>query len=228
MKNDIMKKATILVIAVIFTSVTLHSQEETEFKNSVDSISYAFGLSVYNSTLQFPMELNYDQLTKAILDAKAQKALMDQSIANTYINTTFQKLKEDDLDKTKLAGTEFMQKNKNEDGVVTTQSGLQYRYIKKGEGTNATMEDQVKVHYIGTLLNGSQFDSSYDRGEPAVFGLNSIIPGWQEILTIIPVGSKVDVWIPSDLAYGDRGAGNGEIPGGATLKFQIELLEIVE
>ena len=120
-----------------------------------------------------------------------------------------------------------MAENKTKSGVITTESGLQYQVVTEGKGAKPTADDKVKVHYTGTLLNGTKFDSSVDRGEPAEFGVGQVIKGWTEVLQLMPVGSKYIVWIPSELAYGERGAG-ADIRPNSTLKFEIELLEIVK
>jgi FKBP-type peptidyl-prolyl cis-trans isomerase len=124
-------------------------------------------------------------------------------------------------------GNAFLEKNKAREGVVTTPSGLQYEILTEGEGPKPTAEDQVRAHYHGTLIDGTVFDSSVDRGEPAVFALNQVIPGWTEALQLMPVGSKWKIYLPSDLAYGERGGGPTIGPN-STLIFEVELLEIVK
>jgi FKBP-type peptidyl-prolyl cis-trans isomerase len=118
-----------------------------------------------------------------------------------------------------------MADNRNAEGVVTTDSGLQYQVLQEGNGPRPGPTDRVTVHYTGTLLDGTVFDSSVERGQPISFSLNEVIPGWTEGLQLMPVGSKYRFWIPSDLAYGSRGAGN-VIPPNATLMFDVELLGI--
>jgi FKBP-type peptidyl-prolyl cis-trans isomerase len=120
---------------------------------------------------------------------------------------------------------QFMADNRNAEGVVTTDSGLQYQVLQEGNGPRPGPTDRVTVHYTGTLLDGTVFDSSVERGQPISFSLNEVIPGWTEGLQLMPVGSKYRFWIPSDLAYGSRGAGN-VIPPNATLMFDVELLGI--
>lgn len=120
----------------------------------------------------------------------------------------------------------YLEENKAKDGVHVTDSGLQYRVIEAGEGPSPKPADIVTVHYAGKLVDGSEFDSSYRRGQPAQFGVGQVIPGWQEALQLMQTGSKFELVIPSDIAYGDQGAG-GVIPGGATLIFEVELLEFM-
>ena len=125
-------------------------------------------------------------------------------------------------------GQAFLAANKDKAGVETTASGLQYQVLEAGDGEKPTAEDVVRVHYKGTLLDGTEFDSSYERGEPAMFSLAQVVPGWQEGIALMPVGSKYRLWIPSELAYGEMGTPNGEIGPNATLVFEVELLEIVD
>ena len=147
--------------------------------------------------------------------------------AKQVINDYFMNLQKERLELNKKAGEEFLNINKGKAGVVTLPSGLQYQVLKQGEGAKPTASDKVKCHYHGTLINGTVFDSSVQRGEPAVFGVSQVIPGWVEALQLMPVGSKYIVWVPSELAYGERGAGQ-DIKPNSTLKFEIELLDIVK
>lgn len=124
------------------------------------------------------------------------------------------------------AGEQFLAKNKKQKGVTVTPSGLQYKVITAGTGEKPTATDRVKVHYRGTLLDGTEFDSSYKRNEPTTFGVNQVIKGWTEALQLMPVGSKWELYIPQELAYGSRSTGN--IPAYSTLIFEVELLEIVK
>jgi FKBP-type peptidyl-prolyl cis-trans isomerase len=125
----------------------------------------------------------------------------------------------------KEEGRKFMAENKKQPGVVELASGIQYKIITQGTGVKPALEDTIKVHYKGTTLDGQIFDDSYSRGEPIEFPLNNLIEGWKQTLVLMPVGSKWQLFIPSDYAYGERGAG-GSIPGGATLIFELELLDV--
>jgi FKBP-type peptidyl-prolyl cis-trans isomerase FklB len=127
----------------------------------------------------------------------------------------------------KFAGEVFLNANKAKEGVVTLPSGVQYLVLKEGTGNQPSISDSVKAHYKGALLDGKEFDSSFRRNQPFTAPLRSLIKGWQEVLPLMKEGSHWRLWIPSDLAYGDRGAGSG-IPGGATLVFEVELLNIVK
>ncbi len=152
---------------------------------------------------------------------------MTPQAAQAYMQTYFMEASTRDAKKTKEEGEKFLNENKTKKDVITTESGLQYQVVTEGTGEKPTAEDKVKVHYTGTLLDGTVFDSSVERGEPAEFGVGQVIKGWTEVLQLMPAGSKYIVWIPSELAYGERGAG-GDIKPNSTLKFEIELLEIVK
>jgi FKBP-type peptidyl-prolyl cis-trans isomerase FklB len=131
------------------------------------------------------------------------------------------------IDKQKQEGKEFLEANKTNEGVVELAEGIQYLVIKEGTGAQPDPADKVKAHYKGCLLDGKEFDNSFKRGEPFTAPLRALIKGWQIALPMMKVGSHWRLWIPSELAYGDRGAG-GDIPGGATLMFEVELIDIVK
>jgi FKBP-type peptidyl-prolyl cis-trans isomerase FklB len=134
--------------------------------------------------------------------------------------------KDDRIGAEKEAGKKFLEENKNSEGVKEIDGGIQYLVVKEGTGPKPEVRSKIKAHYKGSLLNGKEFDSSYRRNQPFTASLTALIRGWQMVIPMMPTGSIWRIWIPSDLAYGDRGAG-GDIPGGATLMFEIELLEIV-
>ena len=154
--------------------------------------------------------------------------IMSVDAAQKYVQENMEKIKDKNLEQqygaNKEAGIKFLAENKTKEGVVTTASGLQYKIITKGTGEIPTADSKVKVHYKGTLLDGTEFDSSYKRNEPATFGAGQVIKGWTEALTLMPVGSKWELYIPSDLAYGSRDA--GPIKPFSTLIFEVELLSI--
>jgi FKBP-type peptidyl-prolyl cis-trans isomerase FklB len=127
----------------------------------------------------------------------------------------------------KAAGIAFMLENRKNEGVLDGPKGIQYKVVTEGSGPKPTKQSTVKAHYAGRLLNGTEFDNSYRRGAPFTAHITALIKGWQEVLPLMPTGSKWIVWIPSDLAYGDEGTGQASIPGGATLEFEIELLEVL-
>jgi FKBP-type peptidyl-prolyl cis-trans isomerase FklB len=154
--------------------------------------------------------------------------IMSVDAAQKYVQENMEKIKDGNLEQqygaNKAAGIKFLAENKTKEGVVTTASGLQYKIITKGTGEIPTAESKVKVHYKGTLLDGTEFDSSYKRNEPATFGAGQVIKGWTEALTLMPVGSKWELYIPYELAYGSRDA--GPIKPFSTLIFEVELLSI--
>lgn len=193
----------------------------------MDKVSYALGLSIGNnfksSGIDSVVMDDFMQGLSDMLEEKAPQLSYDE--AKREIEAYFMDLQQKAVKLNKEAGEEFLKINAHKEGVTTLPSGLQYEVIKMGEGPKPTLSDTVTCHYHGTLINGIVFDSSMDRGEPASFPLRGVIAGWTEILQLMPVGSKWKVTIPSDLAYGDRGAGE-HIKPGSTLIFIIELLSI--
>lgn len=194
----------------------------------MDKISYALGLSIANNFLSSGInKLDIETFAKAIDDVLNQKQTsMNYDEAKNVINEYFTKLQDEKLTINLKAGQEFLAINKNRPGVVTLPSGLQYEIIKEGNGKIPAATDQVKCHYHGTLIDGTVFDSSVQRGTPATFGVNQVIKGWVEALQLMSVGSKWKLFIPSDLAYGAQGAGQSIEPN-STLVFEVEVLDIV-
>jgi FKBP-type peptidyl-prolyl cis-trans isomerase FklB len=196
-------------------------------KNALDSFSYALGLSMAEFYKQQGVEnINTNLVIKALNDSKANKPMLDEAAINNCIISYMQASKGQKAGPYKAEGQAFLDSNKSQAGVVTLPSGLQYRVVKEGTGAKPALTDKVKVHYKGSLINGKVFDSSIGRGEPLTIGVNEVIAGWTEALQLMPVGSKWELFIPSDLGYGD--GGQGEIQPGATLLFDVELLEIVK
>ena len=178
------------------------------------------------------LTIDRDIMVKGFLDAIAKRTeLMDLVKAQAYSNEKMKEIKdrvlETNFGENRKAGEQFLAENKNKEGVVTTASGLQYKVITMGKGEKPTENSQVKVHYRGTLIDGTEFDSSYARNEPATFRANQVIPGWTEALQLMPVGSKWMLYIPQELGYGNREAGDVIKPF-STLIFEVELLEIVK
>lgn len=194
----------------------------------MDKFSYAFGLSLAKDLQRNGVEnLEYDSFAKglkAIFENTTPELTMEE--ANNVLQQHFSKLQEEQTKVATEAGKIFLAENSKRDGVVTLASGLQYQIIKEADGAKPTKNDKVKVHYHGMLIDGRVFDSSVDRGEPASFGVTQVIPGWVEALQLMPVGSKWKLFIPSELAYGERGAGQMIAPN-STLIFDVELLEIL-
>lgn len=195
----------------------------------MDKVSYALGLSIgnnfQNSGINDLQVEDFVKGVKAVLQGTTPELSYDE--AKNVINEYFTKLQGEKLELNKKAGEEFLTINKNKAGVVELPSGLQYEILKKGEGPIPTATDKVRCHYHGTFINGTVFQSSLQSGEPAVFGVSQVIPGWVEALQLMPVGSKWRLFIPSDLAYGEHGAGEAIEPN-STLIFEVELLDLVK
>ena len=198
-------------------------------KNSTDSFSYALGMNVANNLKSQGIEkISNAAMQKAIDDVfNKRKGLLDEQQANMCIQQALQVNMSKKNEDEKKKGAAFLAANKKRPGVVELPSGLQYEVLTKGDLNSPTpkIQDTVVAHYKGTLLDGSPFDNSYDRGEPLTIPVGGVIRGWTEVLQLMHVGDKWKVVIPSDLAYGERGAG-ANIPGGATLIFEMELLSI--
>lgn len=233
-----MKKISVLVATVLVAmGITScgNSHRSASLKTDVDSASYAIGIANGNQFRQMLSNapgnpLNMDNLLvgfEVALKNDSNAMKMTPQAAQAFIQTYFMLVQTREANANKEEGEKFLAENKTKKDVLTTESGLQYQVITEGTGEKPTEKDRVKVHYTGTLLDGTKFDSSVDRGEPAEFPVNGVIKGWTEVLQLMPVGSKYIVWVPSDLAYGERGAGQ-EIGSNKTLKFEIELLEIVK
>ncbi|MDR3268719.1 MAG: FKBP-type peptidyl-prolyl cis-trans isomerase [Tannerella sp.] len=236
-----MKKMNVLAVAIVATMgmMVISCNQggisgNANLKEATDSVGYAIGVS-YGTGLKGQMQTlpgkpaNTDALIAGFLtaikgDTGALKITAEQ--ANEYLNQYFMAEQAKEGEVTKAEGEAFLAANEGKAGVNKTESGLQYTVLTEGTGATPTATDQVKVHYTGKLLDGTVFDSSVQRGEPLTIGVGQVIPGWTEIMQIMPVGSKYQVWIPSDLAYGPRGSGQLIKPN-STLEFEIELLEII-
>lgn len=193
-----------------------------------DSLSYSIGVQVaeYYKTMGVE-KINTDYVAKAFHDVLNDKPLtISEDECNMNIQQKLQQFMATKVSAVKEAGKKFLEENKKRPGVVTLPDGLQYEIITKGTGPIPKATDTVQANYIGTLINGEEFDNSYKRGTPLTIPVSGVIRGWTEALELMPVGSKWKLFIPSDLGYGDRGAG-GAIPGGSALIFEIELLNIV-
>lgn len=171
-------------------------------------------------------ELDINEFATGVGDALADKMAMEPAEIQAVINEFFNRKTEEQSRKAKSAGEDFLAANAKKEGVVTLPSGLQYQVLREGNGKRPKATDQVRCHYEGTLINGTVFDSSYKRGEPAVFGLNQVIKGWTEGVQLMQEGAKYRFFIPYDLAYGERGAGQ-QIPPFAALIFDVELIEVI-
>jgi FKBP-type peptidyl-prolyl cis-trans isomerase FklB len=194
----------------------------------MDKLSYALGMSMASNLMNSGLKnIDVDSFVKAFTEIMDNKTpSMSPQEANQILQDYFTKQQDEMLNKNLEAGKAFLEENKKREGVVTLPSGLQYEVINEGDGTIPKATDKVKCHYHGTLIDGTVFDSSVQRGQPAVFGVNQVIKGWVEALQLMSVGSKWRLYIPSDLAYGKQGAG-GSIEPNTTLIFDVELLGIV-
>ena len=197
-------------------------------KTLSDSASYAIGVSVANFYKQQGInKLNTTLVSKGINDILGnKKALLDDAACNNVMNTYMSKMQAEKSKPRIDSGTNFLAKNKTKPGVKTTASGLQYEVITEGTGDKPTAADSVTCHYKGTLLNGTVFDNSYDRGQPITFSLGGVIPGWTEGLQLMSVGSKYKLYVPYTLGYG--AFDYGPIPGGSLLIFEVELLNVIK
>ena len=192
-----------------------------------DQVAYALGTSIGMQLRQMGAEeLDINEFATGVGDALADKMAMEPAEIQAVINEYFNRKTEELSRKAKSAGEEFLAANAKKEGVVTLPSGLQYQVLREGNGKRPKATDQVRCHYEGTLINGTVFDSSYKRGEPAVFGLNQVIKGWTEGVQLMQEGAKYRFFIPYDLAYGERGAGQ-QIPPFAALIFDVELIEVI-
>lgn len=222
-----------LLSLLVTAGTACAADQPMELQNDEQKLSYAMGLDLgeYFKGLEEKFDLNV--LQQGIIDGyNGNKPLLSPADA-AAIQQTFAKGQQEKqvkkavemVQKNRKAADEFLKGNKTKEGVVETKSGLQYKVIKKGQGAKPVPTDTVKVQYKGTLIDGKEFDSSYKRNEPAVFQVNQVIAGWQEALPLMEVGSTVELFIPPELAYGDRGA-PPVIEPGSMLIFQVELLEI--
>lgn len=192
----------------------------------MDKVSYALGMSIGRQLQQMnAAEVNVDDFAQAIKDVFASKATLTDAEAQAAVEGFFKQKADEQAHAAKQEGETFLAENGKKDGVVTLPSGLQYQVLREGNGRKPSATDQVECHYEGTLVNGQVFDSSYRRGETATFGLNQVIKGWTEGLQLMQEGAKYRFFIPYQLAYGERGAGQS-IPPFATLIFDVELVKV--
>ncbi|RJR43936.1 MAG: FKBP-type peptidyl-prolyl cis-trans isomerase [Deltaproteobacteria bacterium] len=209
------------------------SSKEVAIKSEKDKVSYGIGVSVAKNFKKQGIEVDVNLMAKGLKDefSGAKLLVSDEEMnkALTAYQTELRKkameAKKTSAENNKKEGEAFLAENKKKEGVVTLPSGLQYKILKAGEGKKPKPEDMVEVHYRGTLINGTEFDSSHKAGKPIIFKVTGVIPGWTEALKLMPAGSKWQLFIPSNLAYGERGSG-AVIGPNATLIFEVELLAI--
>lgn len=206
-----------------------------ELDTDAKQFSYVVGMDVGNSLKNLGTDLDLDTVVKAIRDVmEGNELLLNESQANELKQAFFQKRQQEAAEQAqeqaaanREKGEAFLAENAQKEGIETTESGLQYEVIEEGEGDQPAASDRVTVHYTGTLIDGTVFDSSRERGQPATFALNQVIPGWTEGLQLMKEGAHYKFYIPSELAYGERGAGDVIEPG-STLIFDVELMEVAD
>jgi len=237
-----MKKTVLILAAISLVFATSEAKSKKPEKqvqapvnllvNDVDTMSYALGLNVGTDFAKNLKAIpggksNIELLIKGFSTAmRSDSSLLKPEVAMEFFKNYISKAQAKDANVKKAAGEKFLAENKTKDSIVTTASGLQYKVLVAKEGPKPQATDSVKVHYQGFLIDGTKFDSSVDRGQPITFPLNQVIPGWTEGVQLMSVGSKYKFFVPYTLGYGEKGAGNGAIPGFATLIFEVELLDI--
>lgn len=234
-KGANMKFKWVAVLGVLFLAVPLSAEENIVLKDQKEKVSYSIGIDIGNNLKNLKVDMNQDLLVRGIRDVLSETKLLmtEQEIRSTMM--AFQKelmaKREQQMkvlgEKNKKEGESFLAENKKRAGVTTLPSGLQYKVFKAGTGKTPTDTNTVTVHYRGTLIDGTEFDSSYRRGQPATFQVKGVIPGWIEALKLMQEGAKWQLFIPPNLAYGERGAGSVIGPN-ATLIFEVELISIQE
>ena len=227
------RRIAMAMCAAVALSGAASAADAPELKNDKEKISYSIGMDIGGNLKRGSVEVDPDLLAKGLKDSygggktiltedEARKTIADfQKTLMAKQAETMQKLSE----KNKADGEKFLAENAKKEGVKTLPSGLQYREITPGKGKSPKDTDTVSTHYKGTLIDGTEFDSSYKRGEPVTFPVSGVIAGWTEALQLMKEGAKWQLFIPSNLAYGDRGAGR-EIGPNATLIFEVELISV--
>ena len=229
-----MKKQIIALAFAASSSLVMANEATVLLEDKNDKVSYGFGLMLGKRMAQDIPDLEIDAFAQGVRDAIAGKNQQMTDAEVSQLLAEFQREQQqkrlEEVQKTssenKKKGEDFLAANKDKEGVVTLESGLQYKVITEGKGVQPGLTDRVKVHYTGTLIDGTVFDSSVERGQPAAFPVNGVISGWTEALQLMPSGSKWQLYIPSDLAYGPNG--NRSIGPNETLLFEVELLEVVK
>ncbi|MBC7741904.1 MAG: FKBP-type peptidyl-prolyl cis-trans isomerase [Bdellovibrionaceae bacterium] len=219
----------VLVIAAVGLTMTLTACNKPDLKSDKGQASYAIGQQIGQNLKAQNIDFDADTLVASMKDAgKGESKLTKEDIqkAMMKLQESSMKKQQDEGEGNKKKSVDFLEANKSKEGVKLTASGLQYQVITEGTGPMPKKEDNVKCHYTGTLIDGTKFDSSVDRGQPAEFPVGGVIPGWTEALQMMKVGSKYKLFIPPELAYGP--AGRPGIPANSALIFEVELLEIVK
>lgn len=230
-----MKVITFFLGALLLISFGCAADEKLTLKGDDDKQSYALGLEIGNNLRRQPMDLNPEIVAQGLQDALAGgETLMTEQEASDTMAALRKEMAEKQItqmkeksEKNKAEGEAFLEENRKKEGVVTLPSGLQYKVIQEGTGKTPLATDTVTVHYKGTLIDGTEFDSSHRRGQPASFPVTGVIRGWTEALQLMKEGARWQLFIPSELAYGERGAGR-DIGPHATLIFEVELISIAD
>jgi FKBP-type peptidyl-prolyl cis-trans isomerase len=223
----------LVVMLLLSFVIGCSGEKKVDLTNESAKISYSLGVQIGMSYKESHVQLDPAALGKGFADAMNTEPnlLTDEEIQEVLqayhrqLNEAYQKKMQAEGQINKEAGDAFLAANKTKEGVKTTASGLQYKVINEGSGRQPKLEDQVTVHYKGTLIDGTEFDSSIKRGQPATFPVNGVIPGWQEAIPLMKEGAKWELYVPSELAYGPRGAGE-QIRPNSVLIFEVELLSI--
>jgi FKBP-type peptidyl-prolyl cis-trans isomerase FklB len=226
-------KNSFIVTALTLSLAPLGLAADTQLKDQKDKVSYAIGLDIGSTLKRQLIEVNEDLLNMGVQDGlSGKKPLLNEEQVKETMSTFQKDMMKKQADAKKAAGeknaadgAKFLAANKTKEGVKTTASGVQYKVMTEGTGASPKATDTVKVNYRGTTIDGTEFDSSYKRGQAATFPVNRVIKGWTEALQLMKVGSKYQLFIPPDLAYAERGAGS-DIGPNATLIFEVELLAI--
>jgi FKBP-type peptidyl-prolyl cis-trans isomerase FklB len=223
-----MKNYTFSIVTIIIATITINlNMSAQKLNNEIDSVSYSLGVNIReNIKTQFPdIDIkNFEAAIKDVLD-DSKEPTVSGADAQKKIQEYFSKQQAKASESVVEEGRKFLAANSKKENVITLKSGLQYEVIKSGEGAKPSLNDQVTTHYHGTLIDGTVFDSSVERGQPASFPVNGVIKGWTEALQLMNVGSKWRLFVPYDLAYGERGAGP-QIGPFTTLIFEVELISI--
>jgi FKBP-type peptidyl-prolyl cis-trans isomerase FklB len=222
-------KHSILIISASLLALPLFGQEKSpQLKDQKDKVSYSIGMNIGANLSRQKVDINPDLLAAGIKDAIAGKTQLTQDQVKEVMSQFEKDMEQKQKaagEKNKADGVKFLEDNKKKEGVKTTASGLQYKVIKEGTGPQPKATDMVTVNYRGTLIDGTEFDSSYKRGQPATFPLNGVIKGWTEGVQLMKQGGKYQFFVPSNLAYGERSVGP-DIAANATLIFEVELLDV--
>lgn len=231
-----MKFLSLVTMVLLVVSCNKNGVSKKELKTELDSVSYAIGMDVAKNVKASFDDFDNDLFIQGFTNVlDSTDILFEQNVAQQIVRTYFQNKQKADAVKSqekaaknKETGEKFLAENKTKEGVKTTESGLQYIVLKEGTGEKPTTASKVKVHYHGTLINGTVFDSSVDKGTPSEFGVTQVIKGWTEGLQLMNVGAKYKFFVPSNLAYGANPRPGGVITPNSALIFDVELLEIIK